>query len=117
MKHCCYMNHEVEVEFTGVTSKELGEILDLDLGEMKRELSYGEFIIPKIDRMYKYFDDGWKEPIEDSWEVVYKVESCGRITRDSLKWYNEKSLNKEFDLAEKVAEYVRSKLNLIEEES
>lgn len=59
MKHSCYMNYEIEVEFSDVTSKELGEILALDLGEMKEELSYGDFIIPKIDRMYDHFDDGW----------------------------------------------------------
>lgn len=105
MKHSCYMNYEIEVEFSDVTSKELGEILALDLGEMKEELSYGDFIIPKIDRMY------------DSWRVVYNIDSCGRIHEESLKYYDQDTFGEKIYLAERVAEYVRSKLNLTEEES
>ena len=117
MKHSCYMNYEVEVEFSNVTSKELGEILALDLGEMKAELDYYGDAVPKIDRMYEYYDDGWREPIPDLWQVTYKVTGSGRIPKDSLKFHDEKALNKEIDLAEEVAKYIRWKLNLTEEES
>lgn len=117
MKHNCYMNYKVEVEFSNVTSKELGEILALDLSELEEKSGCFELVDPKIEQTHEYGYDGRDEPIRNSWEITYRVSSCGRIGKDSLKWYDKEFMKEKIDLAEEVAKHIMTKLNLTEEES
>ena len=117
MYHRVSFSGEVTLSFRKLTTKEFCSIMELDLGEMKDKICYGDLVVPKIDREWRRDCDGWEEPLENSWSIVYSISSCGGIDKDSLvKWYS-KSFAEDLDTAEEIARYIEEKTGIKPEES
>ena len=116
MYHCVEFSGKVTLSFSKLTTKELSRIIELDFGEMKRKIDYGEFVVPKIDHEYRHDCDGWEQPIDGLWNLTYEISSCGGIDKDSLVGWS-KRFAKDLDTAEEIARYIEEKTGIKPDES